>query len=347
MYSRNECVAAVRDFYAFLGQMFMDVESSIIHPPPGGWPNMTSEVMACLGKDDEVIALLRQLPYPEDRPYSDRPDCLPNDAQFQDWKTSADRLRTGKYDKDDILYVTEGDVHRFGNRIPKHCVGLLDVVTERGDGIENVMLLDVTDGLVYWMDCPKHILEVCEPLPVDPNEALVVQDPNEVQVVQDPNQALMVQDPNEALVVQDTAPGEGDQSDDEASDRETPPTSDDDDDEAEDDESDEEEEEEEEGDSDSSDYGDIKWGPCWPVRDFFTMLKNHFVKLNYIPYNHRAIIDIWTDETPGGLRIPESLPHRLQSVYRTHGWPDLRVYKKEECLAELRQVLNNEFPNFY
>lgn len=251
----------------------MDVQSSIIYPPSSGWPNMTPEVMACLGKDDEVIALLRQLPYPEDRPYSERPDCLPNDSQFQDWKTSADRLKNGKYDKDDLLYGTEGDVHRFSNRIPKYCVGLLDVVTERGDGIENVMLRDVTDELVYWMDCPKHVLEVCEPKPSDPNE---------VEVVQDESVGVI-------------ALGEDGQSDDEASDNETPPTSDDGDDENQEGKSDEEEDEEEEEDSNSSDFGDIKWGPCWPVRDFFTMLKNHFLRLNYIPYNHRGIVDIWTD----------------------------------------------------
>ena len=76
------------------------------------------------------------------------------------------------------------------------------------------------------------------------------------------------------------------------------------------------------------------------------MLKNNFVKLNYIPYNHRAIIDIWTEEIPGGQEISEGLLQLLQSVYRKNGWPDLEVYDKGKCLAGLKQVLHKEYPHF-
>ena len=124
---------------------------------------MPSEVMDCLGKDNEVISLLRHLPYPEDRPCSERPDCLSNRFRFYDWKTTADKLKDEEYAEESVLFVTEGDVHQFGMRNPKHCVGLMDAITEREEAIENVMLLDVEDGRVYWMDCPKHVLDACEP----------------------------------------------------------------------------------------------------------------------------------------------------------------------------------------
>ena len=82
IYSRNECIAAICDFYSFSGKMFLDVFSSIINPAPGGWPNMAPEAMDCLGKSTEVMNSLRHLPFPDDQPYTARPHCLPG-CRFQ------------------------------------------------------------------------------------------------------------------------------------------------------------------------------------------------------------------------------------------------------------------------
>ena len=30
---------------------------------------------------------------------------------------------------------------------------------------------------------------------------------------------------------------------------------------------------------------ELDWVPCWPVRDLFKMLKNHFCNLNFVPKN--------------------------------------------------------------
>jgi hypothetical protein len=68
-YSRDECVAAFREYYAFLASMFMD-PTFIIEPPADGWAEITPEVMSDLGKTDEVIDLLRHLPYIRQAPYS-------------------------------------------------------------------------------------------------------------------------------------------------------------------------------------------------------------------------------------------------------------------------------------
>jgi hypothetical protein len=34
IYSRDKCVAAIYDFYDFLGKMLLDLPASIIYPPP-------------------------------------------------------------------------------------------------------------------------------------------------------------------------------------------------------------------------------------------------------------------------------------------------------------------------
>ncbi|MCJ1269695.1 hypothetical protein MMC22_009587 [Lobaria immixta] len=63
-YDREAVIAAVTDFYHFLAQLPYIEPADILHPPlEGGWPNITTENFACLGKSDEVIALLKCLPY--------------------------------------------------------------------------------------------------------------------------------------------------------------------------------------------------------------------------------------------------------------------------------------------
>ncbi|KAF3049743.1 hypothetical protein E8E11_004209 [Didymella keratinophila] len=85
------------------------------------------------------------------------------------------------------------------------------------------------------------------------------------------------------------------------------------------------------------------WGPSWPVKDFFEMLKNQFRDLNLVPKNDHQIIDVWTTTHPEGDPIPSGIPELLQTVYRKHGWPDLQVYNKELCLKEVESVLMANF----
>ncbi|KAK7962864.1 uncharacterized protein PG986_003689 [Apiospora aurea] len=59
-YSRYETISAVREFYTFRSKMYID-DSDILEPPEGGWPHM--ENLRCMGKTDEVMELLRRLPY--------------------------------------------------------------------------------------------------------------------------------------------------------------------------------------------------------------------------------------------------------------------------------------------
>jgi hypothetical protein len=61
-YSREATVAAFEDYFEFLTAMYMD-PAVIQTPPEGGWPQITVESMRPLGKTDEVVDLLRHLPY--------------------------------------------------------------------------------------------------------------------------------------------------------------------------------------------------------------------------------------------------------------------------------------------
>lgn len=61
-YDRDTTVAVVRDYYYFLAMMYLD-EDRIMEPPPGGWPHITPDSMRALGKTDEVVDMLRHLPY--------------------------------------------------------------------------------------------------------------------------------------------------------------------------------------------------------------------------------------------------------------------------------------------
>jgi hypothetical protein len=63
-YSREITVKAIRSYYAFLAAKLGAIRPScIIEPPVGGWPNITTASLAPLEKTDEVVDLLRHLPY--------------------------------------------------------------------------------------------------------------------------------------------------------------------------------------------------------------------------------------------------------------------------------------------
>lgn len=62
-YDPDSIVATITEHYQALSQLPFIDESDILYPPSGGWPNITEENFAPLGKTPEVIALLKRLPY--------------------------------------------------------------------------------------------------------------------------------------------------------------------------------------------------------------------------------------------------------------------------------------------
>jgi len=145
VYSQAECVNAVRQFYTFLSKMYLK-SSYVVEPPEGGWPNINSDNLKELGKTDEVISLLRHLPYIAAQDNCRDAKGMPY-AHFYDWQCGADMLKAGHRDTESAIICSQG----FFDNIPPHVVGL-------ADGEEDVFfLLDTKLGIIHWVDCPGEI----------------------------------------------------------------------------------------------------------------------------------------------------------------------------------------------
>lgn len=82
-YNRDEIIFELESFYAFLPHI---PPSAIHHAPPGGWPNITREILRekrhITNKTDEAVELLRRLPYiAGQRPWI-APECFPCDYRL-------------------------------------------------------------------------------------------------------------------------------------------------------------------------------------------------------------------------------------------------------------------------
>ncbi|PQE29056.1 Alpha beta hydrolase fold protein [Rutstroemia sp. NJR-2017a BBW] len=146
-YSREATVNAFRDYYRFLVNLYMD-ESEILEPPEGGWPTVSAEFGRLSGKSDEVIALLRSLPYI-------RQDCR-NGALFPpqgsahcywaDWQSLADLGDVGVgVDSTDLRETLNAMTEGCLDPVPAHVVGLT-----YGDRENKNFLLDTKLGIVHW-----------------------------------------------------------------------------------------------------------------------------------------------------------------------------------------------------
>jgi hypothetical protein len=166
----------------------------------------------------------------------------------------------------------------------------------------DVVLLDTSNGVVQWPECPEEILRSASPRPLSGSDSDDDGDENGDASSEGENVALSDGD-------EDAASSEADGG---GSDAGSKVDSDVDLDMASDEEQD--------------------WGSSGPAKDFFEMLKNQFRNLNFVPKKDRQITDVWTTTQPDGDPIPPEIPELLQTVYRKHGWPDLQVYVKELCL---------------
>jgi hypothetical protein len=283
--------------------MFMD-PSYVIEAPQDGWPNITSETMKDLGKTEEVVALLRHLPYIGDRgPYTNLPEALPG-STFKDWKYNMEKWNTGETGPWGDLLMTEGLEGRFGGKIPSYCVGLVTSGRMFGNDERDAILLDTRSGVVYWMDCPEEIRDAAIPQP----SFLVYPLEGETEETVTTREGEIADENEEA---DPDAQSDEDEDDDELSDEDEDLT--------------------------------IQWGPCWPVRHFFEMLKNQYRQLNFLPKDEYHVVEIWTN-TNHAL-FEKSYLEMLQAIYRKHGWPDLSRYRKEECLAEIKRETDEKHPD--
>jgi hypothetical protein len=129
-YDQQEINTRLADFYNFLSTLPCIESSAVLTPPSNGWPNITRENFSKLGKNDEVISLLKHLPYidltghqyviaPETQPTDYRGEvfqhdftkeiigrCTPlGDVEFPEWVISLTHGgRDGIYV---MLYITD------------------------------------------------------------------------------------------------------------------------------------------------------------------------------------------------------------------------------------------------
>ncbi|KAH8650611.1 hypothetical protein BGZ60DRAFT_569495 [Tricladium varicosporioides] len=61
-YSHESTIHAITSYYTFLTNLYLP-PSTIIYPPPQGWPSITPESLAPLNKNSTVLQLLQHLPY--------------------------------------------------------------------------------------------------------------------------------------------------------------------------------------------------------------------------------------------------------------------------------------------
>ncbi len=66
---------------------------------------------------------------------------------------------------------------------------------------------------------------------------------------------------------------------------------------------------------------------AWTIPDFFNNLKYLFTHLHLIPTSPSRV------QTAKELRNAAM----LKDIYHQHGWPDLAVYRKAECMAAVEE----------
>ncbi|KAF2666455.1 hypothetical protein BT63DRAFT_59305 [Microthyrium microscopicum] len=78
----------------------------------------------------------------------------------------------------------------------------------------------------------------------------------------------------------------------------------------------------------------------WAITEFFDLLKDQYIKLNFWPYDSQYVYDIWGHHKDGVASL-------VRDIYSDHEWPDLTQYRKEECLEALGAALEEHFPLQY
>lgn len=141
VYSREGTVNAIRDYCEFLKSMYLE-EACVVEPPDGGWPVITPETMEPLGKSDEVVALLRELPYI--RPYGIH--ATPG-TTWADYERAISGLQAGA-SVSGILQTSE----ESPEDVPPEVISLT-----MGGRDNDHYYLDTREGNIYWLNCPEEI----------------------------------------------------------------------------------------------------------------------------------------------------------------------------------------------
>lgn len=224
-----------------------------------------------------------------------------------------------------------GDGEEFPGGIPSYCTGLTDARRE-GDVI---LLLNTNWDCIWWMECPTEVrFDGIRGVRTSTTHA--ERDGVNVPIVVEYDIS------NVDLIDQESIDGKEDSSC--TSRADSPPTSDDEaevsdsdiEDNGEDQRDDEEHEGEDEGEEEEEEelpeWIEDCYHPSWDIAEFFEKLKRQYRQLDFVPKSSTSVAEGWGPNSEG-------LVEELKSIYRKHGWPDLEVYRKEDCLKEVRNAV--------
>lgn len=150
VYSHDVTIRSIRSYYTFLTKMYLD-EDFINEPSPNGWPGITMDRYQGLGKTDEVVNLLRYLPY-LCHPEKDLPASVPFGI-FVDWDREGRWIDESGGEDSRIRSEDADDEGKVDESVPPSVIGLVT-----GEVTPPRFLLDTDRGVVHWTQmCPSDI----------------------------------------------------------------------------------------------------------------------------------------------------------------------------------------------
>ena len=87
---------------------------------------------------------------------------------------------------------------------------------------------------------------------------------------------------------------------------------------------------------------DSNWlgsAPAWTIPEFFANLKYLLTNLDWIAISPQTLVPARENHNDQAGRTA-----MLKEIYRQHGWPDLAVYRKAECIAAVRKAMDEKYP---
>lgn len=80
--------------------------------------------------------------------------------------------------------------------------------------------------------------------------------------------------------------------------------------------------------------------PAWTIPEFFANLKYLLTNIEWIPISPQTLVPARENNNDQAGRTA-----MLKEIYRQHGWPDLAVYRKAECIAAVRKAMDEKYPH--
>jgi hypothetical protein len=139
VHHREAIIATITDFYKSMIKLPHISPSDLLYPPPGGWPSITPSNFAPARKSNEVIELLKQLPYLRSSPTQGR-----GEENVIAWDTKPINYREERFQEGRIKEGMEVFTPRK-DEFPEWVIPLTRGVDHYGIWL----MLDTTDGMAF------------------------------------------------------------------------------------------------------------------------------------------------------------------------------------------------------